>query len=330
MGSIDALFSSVLIMARRLPKKLFLTQTAMLRVCYALALPALAGIYLFGWRAFVLVLLSLATGLLTEALFTFREGKPVTSAVLVTALIFGLSLPPTLPLWMAVLGMLVAVGIGKMAFGGLGQNVFNPAMVGRCFLYITFPVQMTNQWVEPFWGGGGGFIAWAGSAEALSRATPLEGIRNGASPGLWEAAVGNIPGSIGETSALLILAGGAYLIYRKAAPWRIALACLVSGVGAAVLLKVGGQLPGVAVPAVILSGGFMFGALFVATEPITAPKTISGQWIYGVAIGGLTVVLRRFSNFAESFMFVVLLMNALVPILDRTVRQIPLRRKPLK
>lgn len=330
MGAVHALSSLVLRMARRLPSKLFLTQSAMLRVCYALVLPALAGVYLFGWRAFALVLVSLATGLLTEALFTFRDGKPVTSAVLVTGLIFGLSLPPSLPLWMAVLGMMVAVGIGKMAFGGLGQNVFNPAMVGRCFLYITFPVQMTNQWVEPFWGGGGGFLAWAGSVEALSRATPLEGIRKGVSPNLWEAVVGNIPGSVGETSTLLILAGGVYLIYRKAAPWRIALACLVSGIGAAVLLKAGGQLPGVSVPAVISSGGFMFGTAFVATEPITAPKTTSGQWIYGAAIGGLTVALRRFSNFAESFMFVVLLMNALVPILERTVRAITARKQAPK
>jgi len=292
----------------------------MMRVCYALAAPIVAAVYLFGWRALALVLASLATGILTEGLFTYREGKPVTSAVFVTSLIFALSLPPTLPLWMAVVGMAMAVGIGKMAFGGLGQNVFNPAMAGRCFLYITFPVQMTNRWVEPFWGGGGGFLSWAALPEAVSRATPLAGIRKGISPGLAEVTVGNVSGSLGETSALLVLAGAAYLFYKKAAPWRIALSCLLAGLAAAVLLKLTGQMPGVEPPVVLLSGGFLFGTAFVATEPITGAKTRQGQWIYGAAIGGLTILLRRYSNFAEAFMFVVLLMNGLVPILDRSIR----------
>ena len=139
------------------PKKWFQMQKVMLRVCYALIPLVLASIYLFGWRSLVLIALIMLFGISTEAAFAFRQGKPITSAVFVTCLIFTLSLPPTTPFWMAVLGVVVGVALGKMAFGGFGQNVFNPAMVGRCFIYITFPVQLTNKWVEPMWGGVAGF-----------------------------------------------------------------------------------------------------------------------------------------------------------------------------
>jgi Na+-transporting NADH:ubiquinone oxidoreductase subunit B len=129
----------------RLPKKLFLMQKPMLRVCYALIPLILASFYLFGWRSCVLTGIVLICGIITEALFTFPRKKPVTSAVFVTGLIFTLSLPPTIPFWMAAIGIVAGVALGKMVFGGFGQNVFNPAMVGRCFIYITFPIQMTNR-----------------------------------------------------------------------------------------------------------------------------------------------------------------------------------------
>ncbi len=141
----------------RLPDKIFIMQPAMLRVVYALLPLVLFSIYLFGWRAAALITITFIFGIASEAAFTFREGKPVTSAVFVTCLIFSLSLPPALPLWMAAIGIIVAVVFGKMVFGGMGLNVFNPAMVGRCFIYITFPIDMTNMWVNPFWGGPGAF-----------------------------------------------------------------------------------------------------------------------------------------------------------------------------
>ena len=302
-------------------------QKPMLRVCYALTPLVLASLYLFGWRSFALVLIVLAFGISTEAIFAFRQGKPVTSAVFVTCLIFSLSLPPRLPFWMAVVGIVVGVAVGKMAFGGFGQNAFNPAMVGRCFLYITFPIQMTNIWVEPMWGGLGAFAYWKAPVDAITQATPLMALREGAAFPLQKLFLGNTPGSLGEMSALLILLGGAYIIFKKVAPWRLALSCLLGG------MLLSGILHGIGFPNVpapfytLLSGSFLFGTAFVVTEPVSGAKTEAGQWIYGFMIGGLTIVLRGFSNFSEGIMFAVLIMNAFVPILDQTVRQIQTSRK---
>jgi Na+-transporting NADH:ubiquinone oxidoreductase subunit B len=156
----------------------------------------------------------------------------------------------------------------------------------------------------------------------VTRATPLVALRNGASLSSGNLFFGNIPGSLGETSALLILLGGAFIIYKKAASWRLALSCLLGGT------LVVGVLHGLGFPTVptpvsaIISGSFLFGTAFVATEPISGAKTKPGQWIYGGAIGGLTMVLRGFSNFSAGVMFATLIMNAFVPVLDQTVRRI--------
>jgi len=309
------------------PKKLFQLQKPMLRVCYALMPLVLASIYLFGWRSLILMTVVFVFGMATEAVFTLRQGKPITSAVFVTCLIFSLSLPPVIPFWMAVIGIVVGVALGKMAFGGFGQNVFNPAMVGRCFIYVTFPIQMTGKWLDPLVGGMAGFSKWAPPVDTLTQATPLAVLGRGQLIPLEELFFGNTAGSLGETSAILILLGGAYIVYKKAAPWRIALSCLSGGfLLSAVLHGIGYK----AIPApwyTLLSGSFLFGTAFVATEPVSGAKTREGQWLYGFLIGGLTVVLRGFSNFSEGIMFSVLLMNAFVPILDQTVRQI---RQPKK
>jgi len=303
----------------KLPDKKLQLQKPMLRVSYALIPLVLASIYLFGWRSLVVAVVVLIAGVLTEGLFTFSQGKPITSAVFVTCLIFSLSLPPTIPFWMAIIGIAVGVILGKMVFGGFGQNVFNPAMVGRCFIYITFPLQMTNQWVEPFKGGWAGFAAWSQSTDALTQATPMVAIREGGSVPLLNLFLGNTSGSMGETSALLIVLGGLYIIYKKAAPWRLALSCLLGGIALSSLLNISGQgsmpVPWIA----LLSGSFLFGSFFVVTEPISGAKTKAGQWIYGFMIGGLTMVLRGYSNFSEGIMFSVLIMNAFVPLIDQIV-----------
>ena len=315
-------------MGFHLPEKRFQIQKVMLRVCYALTPLVALSVYLFGWRSLALVITVFVFGIATEALFTYPQGKPVTSAVFVTCMIFSLSLPPTLPFWMAVIGIIIGVALGKMVFGGFGQNVFNPAMVGRCFIYITFPVQMTNTWIAPMWGGAGGFAHWANpAADAVTRATPLVGLREGASLPLQELFLGRISGSMGETSALLIILGGCYLLFVKAAPWRLAISCLVGG------LLLSGVLHGIGLPPVasplpaILSGSFLFGTMFVVTEPISGAKTKGGQWIYGFMIGAITIALRGFSNFSEGIMFSVLILNALVPVLDQTVGRIQARKK---
>jgi len=308
------------------PKKWFQTQKVMLRVCYALTPLVLASVYLFGWRSLAVLVVVFLFGVATEAAFTIRQGKPVTSAVFVTCMIFSLSLPPTLPFWMAAVGIVVGVAIGKMAFGGFGQNVFNPAMVGRCFIYITFPLAMTNTWVEPMRGGAAGLSGWSPVPDAVTQATPMMALRKGAAVPWLDLFLGNTSGSLGETSALLILMGGAFLFYKKAASWRLALACVLGGLILSTLLH-GAGIEAVPSPlATLLSGSFLFGSVFVVTEPISGAKTVWGQWIYGFIIGGLTVVLRGFSNFSEGLMFSVLLMNAFVPILDQTVRQVQARK----
>ena len=302
-------------------------QAAMLQVCYALMPVALASIYFFGWRSLILIVVTFLSGITAEAIFTFRQGKPVTSAVFVTCFIFSLSLPPTLPFWMAIMGILFGVIMGKMVFGGFGQNVFNPAMAGRCFLYINFPTPMTNTWMDPLWGSISGFAAWSPPVDAITRATPLIALKAGDSAPLQRLFFGNIAGSLGETSAILILLGGAYIIYRKAAPWRLALSCFLGGMVLSSILHWAGA-PTMASPiSLLFAGSFLFGTVFVVTEPISGAKTKPGQWIYGFMVGGLTMVLRGFSNFSEGIMFAVLLMNAFVPILDQAVRQIQARRK---
>ncbi|UCE43014.1 MAG: RnfABCDGE type electron transport complex subunit D [Candidatus Aminicenantes bacterium] len=312
----------------RLPNKPFMMQKPMLRVCYALIPLVLASIYLFGWRSFALAGLVLVCGIMTEAFFTFPRGKPVTSAVFVTGLIFTLSLPPTIPFWMAAIGIVVGVALGKMVFGGFGQNVFNPAMVGRCFIYITFPLQMTNRWVEPFWDVAGGLTHWSASLDSLSQATPLEVLRLGESLPFQDLLLGRSSGSIGEMSAFLILLGGIFIVVKKAASWRLALSCLLGGICCSGLLRLAGfnQIPDPV--STLLAGSFLFGTFFIVTEPVSGAKTKIGQWIYGSMIGVLIVILRGFSNFSEGVMFSVLIMNAFVPILDQTIRQIQAKRRP--
>jgi Na+-transporting NADH:ubiquinone oxidoreductase subunit B len=306
----------------KMPQKPFLVQKVMLRVCYALMPLVLAAVYLFGWRALALVLVSLLFGVATEGAFTWREGKPITSAVFVTCLIFALALPPATPFWVAVVGIVAGVVFGKMIFGGFGQNVFNPAMVGRCFIYVTFPVQLTAQWFEPVPNASGGFGTWSVMPDAVTAATPLQEMRQGMGVPLEDLFFGFTSGSLGETSAVLILLGGIYLLYTKAASYRLAFSCLLGGIALSGILHGLGAATVLPPLFSVLSGSFLFGTVFVVTEPISGPKTPIGQWIYGFMVGAITIALRGFSNFSEGIMFSILIMNAFVPILDRVVRQI--------
>jgi Na+-transporting NADH:ubiquinone oxidoreductase subunit B len=307
--------------------KKILWQKPMLLVCYALTPLLLASIYLFGWRTLALMGTVLFFGIITEVIFTYPQGKPVTSAVFVTGLIFTLSLPPTIPFWMAIVGIVVGVAIGKMMFGGFGQNVFNPAMVGRCFIYITFPLQMTNRWGEPIWGGWGGFAHWSAPLDTVSRATPLVELRQGGLVAWKDLFLGHTSGSLGETSAVLILIGGIFIIAKKTASWRLALSCILGGIFGSGILRLTGFENIPSPLATLLAGSFLFGSFFVVTEPVSGAKTKPGQWIFGGMTGVLIVVLRGFSNFSEGVMFSVLIMNAFVPILDQTVRHLQMRKK---
>jgi len=200
-------------------------------------------------------------------------------------------------------------------------------MVGRCFIYITFPLQMTNRWGEPIWGGLGGFAHWSAPLDTVSKATPLVELRHGGLVAWKDLFLGHISGSLGETSAVLILIGGIFIIAKKTASWRLALSCILGGIFGSGVLRLTGFENIPSPLATLLAGSFLFGSFFVVTEPVSGAKTKAGQWIFGGMTGMLIVVLRGFSNFSEGVMFSVLIMNAFVPILDQTVRHLQMRKK---
>jgi len=311
----------------RLPEKFFLMQPMMIRVCYGL-LPCLTGsVYFFGLRSLVLTAVVLVFGIAAEGAFTLPQGKPITSAVFVSSLILSLSIPPTTPFWIAAISIVFAIVFGKMVFGGFGYNVFNPAMVGRCFIYVTFPIALTARWVEPFTGTYGGFSVWSPPVDALTTATPLAILKAGKAYPLVKLLMGNIPGSLGETSVWLILLGGIYIVATKSAQWRLVVSCLLGGTVVGSAFWVAG-IPRVPDPLTyLMAGSFLFGAFFVVTEPVSGPKTKGAQWIYGFIIGGVTLVIRRFSSFSAGIMFATLFMNMFVPIMDIAVNEVRGKRK---
>jgi Na+-transporting NADH:ubiquinone oxidoreductase subunit B len=295
----------------------------MLRVVYATTPLIVASIYFFGWRSLAVVLLSVAAGTFFEWLFCRARGEPVSSAVFVTAVLFALIMPPRVPWLVVVVGMAVGIVFGKEVFGGFARNVFNPALVGRCFVYVCFPVAMTAQWLRPFEGFPGGFARWARTADAFTRATPLLQYKTGEGvASLGRLAMGQVGGSLGETSALLILAGAVYLIWTRTANWRIIASCIVGGMITSGAFHFGGAATVPGPLFTVLAGGFLFGSVFMATDPISAAQTNEGRYIYGLAIGAITVIIRAFSNFAGGVMFAILLMNMFNPTIDHYIREI--------
>ena len=303
------------------PRRFYLYQKPMIQVVIATVPAVLGAVYFFGWRSLSVLVLSIVLGSLTEWLFCRARNERVSSAVLVTAILYSLTLPPRVPYMVVAVGIVVAVVFGKEVFGGFGRNVFNPALVGRCFIYVCFPVVMTSQWLPSYEGLPGGFARWVGGLDAITRATPLAQYRSGeAAASLKALLLGNVGGCLGETSALLILAGGAYLLVKRTANWRIVVSCVVGGALVSAVFHYAFGSPRVPDPLfTILSGGFLFGSFFMATDPISASQTDEGRVIYGFAVGALTVVIRGFSNFAGGIMFAILFMNIFNPIIDHCV-----------
>ena len=285
-------------------------------VTLALAPTLVAAMIFFGWRALLLVAVTCAGALATEVLINRWRKLPFTlddGSALLTGLLLGLILPPSFPLWGALLGSVIAIGLGKAVFGGLGNNTFNPALVGRAFLQASFPVAMTTWTVNKL------------SVDAVSSATPLA-IMKFREAGVAaldamtpynEMLLGTTAGSLGETSAIAVLIGGAILLFTKVANWRIPLSMALG----AVLL---GGVFWLIDPALypnplfhLLSGGFLFGALFMATDLVTSPLTGKGMWYFGAGIGILTVLIRLFGGLPEGVMYSILLMNATVPLINR-------------
>ena len=304
----------------RRPSKLLLTPPMMQNVLVACVPAICGGVCFFGWRVLAVLAVSVVTGVLCEGAFTWREGKPANGSVLVSCFLYALILPPTVPLWMTAVGIAFGIVFAKMAFGGFGANVFNPAMSGRCFVYICFPIAMTARWAQPATESGtlAGLARW--SVDAVSMATPLDAYKAGTEVGYAKMLVGNVGGCIGETSVLLIGLGAAYMLLRKkTASWQIMAACVIGCVvSSAILWLIDPAAVGNPVFQ-LLAGGFAFGTVFMATDPISAARTDLGKWIYGVMVGSLTVILRGYSNFSCGFMFAILIMNMFNPTIDSLV-----------
>lgn len=298
----------------------------MRRMLLAMAPCILASIYFFGWRSLAIVLVSCAAAFATEYLFCRRRHEPVSEAVFVSGVIYALIMPPTVPWHVLVIGIVFAIMFGKMLFGGFGNNIFNPAMVGRAFVYVCFPVALTATWA-PAAAGWSGLTVWttALSPHAITGATPMALVKAGqaAPPPLLALLIGRVSGTMGVTSALAILLGGIYVFWtRTANRWIIGTVIVTYAAlnGLLVLLNVRGA-PGV-VPA-LLGGGFLFGAFFMATDPVSAPRTRPAKVVYSIIIATATVIIRNFSVFNGGLMFSVLIANMFGPILDHAFRRRP-------
>lgn len=297
----------------------------MVKVLYALIPAILASIYFFGWRSVGMLIVVNITAFICEYCFARYYKDQVTSAVFVSGTLFALILPPGLPYWMAVIGIAFGIVFGKMVFGGFGRNVFNPAIAGRAFIYINFTSQMNGRWLEPFSSKFGGFTHYA--TDAVCGATPMQILKTGGSVPLADLFWGNTGGCFGETSAALLIVGGIYLLWTKTANYRLTISCL-AGMGLLqAMLYYGGVKVALPPLEAALSGGFVLGVFFMVTDPVSAPKTNAGRWIYGALIGALTVVIRTFSIWPEGVMFAILLGNMFAPLIDYFVQELS-KRKP--
>mgnify|MGYP005834512299 FL=1 len=290
----------------------------MRRVLYALLPLFLFSIYLYGYRPVAILLISLICGIATEYFVEKGRNKKVSEAVLVTCTIFALSLPPKTPLWVVAVGIIFAVFMGKEVYGGFGRNIFNPAITGRLFIYITFPNILAASWMVP-----GGFGSYA---DAVSTATPLGVLRAGeaSSLNLWDLFLGFKGGSLGEGSILLILLGAAYLLITKTASYRTMIGTAIGALGTSALLDLGGVKGAFPTLYSMLSGSVLYVAVFMATDPVSAPKRDLSQWIYGLLIGILSIILRLYSAFPEGTSFALLLGNTFASLIDElTTPKVP-------
>lgn len=293
------------------------THNMMRDVLLALSPTILVAIWVFGWAALFQIAICAGAAAGSEYALTRMRGRPFTLndlSVTVTGVILALTLPWSAPWYVGVIASVIAVGIGKVVFGGLGQNLFNPAMVGRAFVMISFPAQM----------GAGAYVALTEGLDIISAATPLTAAKqSGVAPDLFSLILGNVNGSLGETSAIACLLGGLYLCLRRTASWEIPAGVLV---GAGLSAIIGDVVAPDAASWLdhLLSGGMLFGAFFIATDPVTSPLTPKGKWIFGIGVGALVMLLRGFSGYPEGMMFAVLLMNAVVPLINRNLIPTPM------
>lgn len=292
-------------------------------------MPAVAySVYLFGLGALVVLLTSVLGCVITEYLIQrYMLGGKTTitnGSAVITGLLFAMNLPSNLPIWIILIGCVVAIGLGKYAFGGLGQNIFNPAILGRVFLLISFPQQMTS-WPLPLVNRGEYLDATTGATylgqmkmEAMSTAdssTGASAVNEIATESLtWiDALIGNMGGSLGEMSAIALIIGGVFMLLRGIISWHIP----VSIIGTVMLFAWGA---GVDPVMSVLSGGVMLGAIFMATDYVTSPMTRRGMVMYGMMIGIITMIIRLWGAYPEGVSFAILIMNGFTPLINKFVR----------
>ncbi len=319
----------------------------MLRVMAALVPATVFNAWVFGWPAVFLFAVTVAAALIAEAICLWLAGRPVGASLAdgsaaLTAWLLAFSLPPYAPWWIGMVGAVIAIVIGKHIFGGLGQNLFNPAMVARVALLISFPVPMTLYVLPTGFGllaAPPGFLdglvitfGGQGIPDALSAATALSAVQTQLGLGQpatvavasavapWRMAAGTMAGSLGETSALLLAAGGVYLLWARVITWHVPVAlagsmALLSGLANAIDPA---RFPGA--DFTLLTGATVLGAFFIATDPVTSPVTRGGQLVFGAGCGLLSWVIRSFAGYPEGLAFAILLMNAATPLIDRGMR----------
>jgi len=293
------------------------------------------ALWVFGWSALVQVGLCVLTCLAAEVACSLIRKQPIPIgdySIAVTGVILGLSLPWSAPWYVPVIASVVAVGLGKAVFGGLGYNIFNPAMVGRAFVMLSFARQM----------GASAYVAAESKLTVVTEATPLSAAKeaigqlisgkvatlDGNEPlekagELVPLLLGQINGSLGETSAIAIIIGGAYLCIRKVASWQIPAGAILATFVFAEVCQIIGLTPLSGLQHV-LGGALLFGAFFIATDPVSSPLTSKGKFIFGIGTGLLVVLIRVFSGYPEGLMFAVLIMNACVPLINRWTIPTPL------
>jgi electron transport complex protein RnfD len=291
-------------------------------------LPALAAsVYYFGIGAIIVTLVAIASCVLFEYLiqkYLIKVKPTITDgSALLTGLLLAFNVPSNLPIWIIIIGALISIGVGKLSFGGLGQNPFNPALVGRVFMLISFPVQMTS-WPIP-----AGFKT--GYADAITGATPLailkEGVNNNEPisglagiPEHMQLFMGHMGGSMGEVCALALIIGFAFMVWRKIITWHIPVYLIATIFIFTGILNVANPEKFANPLFHILTGGVMLGAIFMATDMVTSPMNTKGMAVFAIGIGVLTVLIRTFGAYPEGISFAILIMNAFVPIINRYIK----------
>ncbi|MBA4070236.1 MAG: electron transporter RnfD [Gemmatimonas sp.] len=310
------------------------TPRIMWTVAASLVPVVLSSAFFFGISAILVILAAMLGALLTERALA-KPGTLQDGSAMITGLLLGLSLPPGIPLWMAALGGVFGIGFGKVIWGGLGQNAFNPALIGRAFLQTAFPVAITT-WPTP----GGDFFALKGDLFAFPFMHPVSDVVTSATPlGLFkfeqkltsvvDLVLGTTGGSVGETSALVILICGAYLAWKGYLNWRSPVSILLTVFVASQLLHwFNGKYPDGLF--MVFSGGLMLGAVYMATDMVTVPTTNKGRWVFGVCTGLIVVIIRVFGGLPEGVMYAILIMNAFTPFINRATQPVVFGTRTLK